>query len=785
LAKIIVRLLAANCGLILAAPAFAQEADLDTQARAKSQADEAGTIVVTATRRSESALDVPLSISAIGQRQLDTKGIKNVADLARMTAGVTFVPAWAGASNIAIRGVISEVGSGTTGIYIDDTPIQVRFLGQGLTSTNAYPYLFDLERVEVLRGPQGTLFGAGSEGGTVRFIAPEPSLDTFSGYVRAELGATDRGALSYEAGAAVGGPISSDRLGFRISAFRRRDGGWVDRVAYPAGPGATTVIDDNADATDTTVLRGALALAVSDRLTITPSVHFQETRRRDSNQYWANISAPDQGRFFNGQPLRQPGKDRFVLYTNKIQFDAGPVSIFSNTSFFDRRNPSIGDYSHYIGELLGFDYNASLDVGYTAPSFFDNGQKVFTQEVRIQSNTKASRLSWVIGGFYQNARQSARQTIVSDLDNLALGLFGVPAELAFGVGNLPGDVSYRAIDQARDRQLAGFGQVDYRIGKLTLTAGVRVARVKLDFSNSQVGPLNIGGDTGNAGSLTETPVTPKIGAQYKASERVLLYVSASKGFRNGGYNSAVPAVQCATDLAAFGLTQVPPEYRSDNVWSYEAGLKGQFLDRKLDIEGSVFRVDWNQIQSSVRLQNCGFNYVANLGSAKSQGFDLRVRARPATGLSLDIAVAYTDAKYRETVTSGAGAGAGVLIAAGDRLRVAPWHASLSADYQFPVSADGAVIGYANANYDFDSAFRYGPGPTTTFFDPVTARQASTSFASLRAGVRKDRYDLSLFAQNLFNSRSVTSITHDTLLTTLTRETTLRPLTVGLTVSARY
>src|SRR5271154_1107489 len=199
-------------------------------------------IVVTAQRRTERLMDVPMSIQAFSQQTLDQQGVRSVDDLSRVAPGVTFLRNGMSSSgnyndedsDISIRGIDSAAGAATTGIYVDDTPIQTRHLNFG--TVNPYPALFDLDRVEVLKGPQGTLFGAGSEGGTVRFITPEPSLTTYQVYARAEFGQIDRGGQNYEAGLAVGGPIIENVLGFRFSVSDREDGGWVDRVNYTAPP---------------------------------------------------------------------------------------------------------------------------------------------------------------------------------------------------------------------------------------------------------------------------------------------------------------------------------------------------------------------------------------------------------------------------------------------------------------------------------------------------------------------------------------------------------------------
>ena len=206
---------------------------------------------------------------------------------------------------------VRQAGSGTTGIYIDDTPIQVRNLG--LNANNTLPAVFDLDRVEVLRGPQGTLFGAGSEGGTVRYITPQPSLTHYSGYAHSEIAYTQDGAPSAEFGVAAGGPIVEDKLGFRASAWIRRDGGWIDRVDYQTG----AVTDADANRVDTYVLRAALAWRPTPNLTITPGIDYQKRDQHNYDNYWVAISDPGAGVYRNGTPDRMADPDRFYLPTLK------------------------------------------------------------------------------------------------------------------------------------------------------------------------------------------------------------------------------------------------------------------------------------------------------------------------------------------------------------------------------------------------------------------------------------------------------------------------------------
>src|SRR5450631_85733 len=270
-------------------------------------------IIVTATRREERLQDVPVSITAFSQEQMDAQGLRSIDDVTRLTPGVTFQRMGMSLSanyndensDINIRGIDSQAGTSTTGIYIDDTPVQTRHIGFG--AVNVFPALFDLDRVEVLRGPQGTLFGAGAEGGAVRFITPQPNLTKDSGYLRSEVASTKSGDASYEMGAAAGGPIISDVLGFRVSASFRRDGGYVDRVTY-SHPGVDPLTvptyvgttEKNANWQETKTFRAALKWALNDQVNITPSFFYQELQIHDTAAYWMNLSDPSSEVFRNG-----------------------------------------------------------------------------------------------------------------------------------------------------------------------------------------------------------------------------------------------------------------------------------------------------------------------------------------------------------------------------------------------------------------------------------------------------------------------------------------------------
>jgi outer membrane receptor protein involved in Fe transport len=509
-----------------------------TQPQEEAGADLGGDIVVTATRTAQTASKVPVSITAYSQAKLDQQGVRQIDDLYRLTPGVNFERTNL-RSNISIRGISSGAGASTTGIYVDDTPIQVRVIGY--SASNAYPAVFDLARVEVLRGPQGTLFGAGSEGGTIRFIQESPSLTQFSGYSRAELATTEGGDLSYEGGVAIGGPIVEDKIGFRASAYFRRDGGYIDRViglptvrSANGSAGATDSLlfnttgigREDSNSTETTSARLAVTFAPTETLTITPSVIYQKVKSPDYiTQFWP--AASDKGATdlrtpmwiptvdathvaIPGAPTTEPLNDRFWLPSLAIKLDLGGVELFSNSSYFDRASHFTPNYTQLYE--LTYARRQVVQAGDFAISPQDNYQKNFTQEVRLQSANADARLRWVAGAFYthnkQRSIQDSRVNFVSQVPSIANATVpGFPAPLPavnngapfgpgysayvnyYGMAPLNGVTTYFADLGTLDEQYAAFGEATFQVTeRLALIAGVRVSRNKTSIDAIYDGP---------------------------------------------------------------------------------------------------------------------------------------------------------------------------------------------------------------------------------------------------------------------------------------------------------
>lgn len=788
-------------------------------------------IIVTATRRQERLQDVPVSITAFTQEQMDAQGLRSIDDVTRLTPGVTFQRMGVSLvanyndenSDINIRGIESQAGTSTTGIYIDDTPIQTRHIGFG--AVNPYPALFDLDRVEVLRGPQGTLFGAGAEGGAVRFISPEPGLTRNSGYLRAEASHIEGAANSFSFGAAAGGPIIDDVLAFRISASFGRDGGYVDRVTY-AHPGvdpltvptyvATT--EKNANWQETKTFRAALKWAPNDKLSITPSFFYQELQINDTAAYWINLSDPNSDVFRNGNFQTNPATDPFWLAAIKLNWNLGPAELTSNTSYFSRDDHSVSEYTQFWrATFLGNSYPSQPGDRDSAP--FGDKQDNFYQEIRLASTNTAARFTWNTGVFYSHLIENGPEntfdpTLNAEFTALTGGfpLCGAPGASLLGSPCPNGTLLIAPINKAVDRQIALFGEASYKItDTLKATVGLRVAKAdsagtNLAVSGGLVAP-NLQGVTLRLNSPSEKPVTPKFVLAWQPDRDNMYYLSAAKGYRTGGVNFPVSPT-CAPDARALGLAlnadgtpHIPEQYAADSLWSYEIGGKNSWFDHRLQIDSSLFFINWKNIQQNVYLPSCGNQYVDNLGQVQSRGGDIAIQLRPIQPLTLGLTIGYTDAKFAKSSCAnglefvGTKCVAGSLsvspvVSEGDRLLGAPWTILASAEYARSLAMLHGNTGYLRLDYQVTTAqtdMLAFQDKNNALFDNTIPGLPQINNLQLRAGVRWSGVDFSVFGNNLTNQHPLLLESRDVPgpSDNLYFGRTTQPRTIGLTATYRY
>ncbi|HUY83855.1 MAG TPA: TonB-dependent receptor [Steroidobacteraceae bacterium] len=758
---------AASLGWLLAAGVAAAQTGTADSSSGKS-ADVLQQIVVTAERRRERLMDVPMSVTAFGRQALERQQLHNIDDLTRVAPGVTFLRngnSVAGnyndeGSDISIRGIDSTAGASTTGIYIDDTPIQTRHLNFG--TVNPFPSLFDLERVEVLKGPQGTLFGAGSEGGTIRFITPEPGLHRYSGFARADVGQIDGGGQSYEAGAAFGGPIIDGRLGFRVSASFRRDGGWVDRVAYTPPPstlvnctpcfgaGLATVYsgvptinrvtEANANWQDTDTFRAALKWQPTDDFSLSPSFYVQTLHINDTGVYWLNLSNPSRNVYNDGNLQRNPSTDPWYIGAIKAEWTLPGVQLTSNTSYFSRAQHSVSDYSQWAPTI--FLYNQYTSPTDTSSAYFTDRQDNFTQEFRASSANSASRLQWTAGLYYAHVHENSTEHVYS-------------ADIG---GATPANAYLQPLFGMIDKQLALFGEMSYKIvPTVKATVGLRYSRLNYSGAINESGVLVLNSNIVSSNSGSDNPVTPRFVLAYQPTADSLYYVSAAKGFRPGGINASLPA-NCTS-----GLPEQPPTFASDSLWQYELGSKNTLFNNRVQVSAAVYYLKWNNIQQFVYL-TCGLGFDYNLGSVTGKGGDFAISWRLSDNVTAALTGAYTDSAYSTNVSLG---GVYPLVTAGDHLPSSPWNVTANVAYVWPELPHRP---YLRVDYQYSTAQHslvpYQDPSNAPNDDPTQPGLPTVSVLNLRSGLHFGALDVSLWVQNLLNFHTPIFVSRDLATTPL-------------------
>ena len=741
-------------------------------------------VVVTAQKRTENIMSVPISITAVSGATLEALEIKDINDISRIAPGVSLLPGGPGGggasgaaqstgeTTVVIRGIAATAGSATTGIYLDDTPIT------GRESGTVYPQIFDLERVEVLRGPQGTLFGAGSEGGTVRFITPTPSLTTMSAYAHTEAAFTQGGTPSFEAGVAMGGPIIDDKVGLRASIWTRYDGGYIDRYNF-----FTNVADaQNTNTTDSYTGRVSLLVKATDRLTIAPAIYFQRVDKADSDVWWST-----KGVYQSYYNIPQPTNEQFYLPSLSIDYQFDGFSAKSITSYYSRRQTGVNEFFHSSKQELFY----AAVPNYSLSDVVDRSQDNFTQEFRLTSDAN-QRLTWVAGVYFTDNREGYHEAEVEPQANaLWLALTGYDILDFFGVPQLPGAVSYTDNRVSREQELAEFADASFKITEhFKVTGGVRFSKTKFSFTENSNGPFGVGADLlplYTSGSSTDHPVTPKLGASYDLPDG-LIYATASKGYRIGGANQILPNI-CQAQLISLGINGAAPPYTSDKVMSYEIGFKKLLDEGKLLFSSSVFWINWNNIQGVIPLNSCAYSYTGNFGTAVSRGFDAQLQYEPIKGLEFSAAIAMTDAHYTQTVTA-PNDPTELLVKNGDPLLYTPkWSGTAGVSYTWPIRDGIDAYGRADGQYTGNYFNTYSAG--VNGYLPLIRDGQSVTSVQLRGGIKSQSgaWDASAFVKNLTDNSTPISVDSGTVPGTYgytaLRYISMRPRTIGVAISYHY
>ena len=756
-------------------------------------------VVVTAERREEPLNKVPISITALSQSSMDDLHIQKLGDLANIVPGLYVsspVAFGQDGTTVAIRGVLTNNNAPTTQFYIDETPIAIRLMNGAAPSGGPQPLIFDLDRVEVLRGPQGTLFGASAMGGAIRFITPQPDLREASGFAKADVGYTEHGEASYEMGAAYGSPVVSGVAGFRVSAWYQSIGGFIDQE----DPFTGQIVKRNINSPGAYVVRPAFTWAPADGLTITPSLFLQHKDSQNPDAYWANGLPTVESNKHVWGGTGQPMTDDLSVTALAIKYDFGGVSLQSDTSFLHRKLRAFDDFTQIAAYVYGFtDYlNPGLQ-GFSSTEEDFSSTNAWQQEFRLSSKDSSARINWVVGAFYRHATEGLSQLIPPDLSpitQLTSGLTyqqynnlytGGARDFVYQGQVLNAYQNFHTTDISE----ALFGDIGLNLTqRLKVDLGVRVEHTVVEHQDQIVaGPFD--GLTFGSAILPDqsaTPVTPRLSVTYQYTDNNMMYASAAKGFRPGGGNplTAIGDSLCDVSLHALGLGGVPSGFSPDSLWSYEIGSKNFLFDKRLSIDSSVYLIKWTDIQTLVQLPSCGTDFTANRGEALSKGFDLQLAALITEGLKLGVNVGYTNAYYPHTTYGAPDLTTGIaplLNAGGDKIvPIVPWTVSGTGEYSVDTSSlwkDSRT--YLRADFRWQSKTT-ARNPAVAGYDPEGEIYPDESFGvlNLRLGLAQGGWDLSAYVNNAANSAPRVGYLHVYTGDPLFRGAAIQPRTVGLT-----
>jgi len=759
------------------------------RAAAQSAAAESGQlaeVVVTAQKVTEDVRRVPMSISVLSAADIESRHLTEIADLTRSIPNLSFTTQGGpGNQNIELRGISSTAGSSTVSVYLDDVPMTVRNLD---TQGQAEPSFFDVQRVEVLRGPQGTLYGASSMGGTIRYITNPVNLGETGGSVHSDVSGTKHGGTNYSERGVLNLPLIRDELGLRIGVSTTHDSGYIDHYSPDTG----ALLERGVNGNENTAARVALEWRPGAALSVRPAIFYQYNKSDDLNVVDIGVGLPDA--LSQEKRVREGGKETIIVPSLTIGWDVGWANLTAVTSEFYRSFVRTVDGTLYNSGFLGSVYldgatpnpilglNGQLDgylVGNVAsPVQYTVSTKQISEEIRLSSKPYAgggNPFTWIAGAFY--SRQKLDSNDYEDapgIDKVISTVYG-PSVLGsvFG-GPFPGDFLYLQHKLYDETQYAPFGELTYNVSaSLRLTAGLRYISSKISLTRTGDGFINnntsVPDPQTTGATINDSATTPKVSLGYDVDTTTSAYLTVSKGARLGGPNRPVPTSVCGGDLANLGLTAAPAGYGSDSLWNYEGGAKSRLMDGRLSITGDVFLINWKNIQEDINLPTCGFDFYTNIGSGRSYGTETEVKFKPFPELTLGLTAGYTHATLTSTQ-------AALGISNGDMIPNTPqWSADVSTQYDAWIG--DSLKGFAGADWSF-AGISHG---TVIGTDPDYRRPAYNVLGA-NAGVDLRAWEFSLFAKNVLNDQKIIQKPN---LQSVNRGYTLTPRTIGVSVAYKF
>ena len=740
-------------------------------------------VIVTAQKRTSLLQDVPFSVAAPSETQIRNSGADSIVDLARNVAGLAIADLGPGQSQIAIRGISSgqvirdQPGvKEQVGVYLDESPISVALFTPDLV-------LYDLDRFEVLRGPQGTLFGAGSEAGTLRYITKQPKLGVREGNFQVTGDVAAGGDSGGAADAMVNVPLGS-RAALRVVGYYDRNPGFINAV-QPGG-----AIKENVNAETRFGGRFALLFKPTDELTIEPRLVLQNLwaggyPRVDLYNILGNPFTTTQPAVTLGnrqqytQQFEGPN-DEFELSDLKVDYDLGNMTLTSVTSYTHRTVTIVRDATQLSGSVTfdlsggGTTHNVATpaQVRLNSPLYDRTGLTVVSQELRLGS-TGTQTVDWLGGLFWQHIGRHYGQDLPTPGYDALSTFLGYPTSPQTGA---PPDTPFYSDFHYSLRQYAVFGEATWHVTEqLGATAGLRY----YNFAENRTGYFAglFAGPSPGQGSVNSNGVSPRAILTYKLTPDLLFDAQVSRGFRLGGINDPINLPLCkGNDVQVFGNQK---NWRDEKDWNYELGAKTQFLDRKVTFNIDAFWTHIQDLQATTTAGSCSSRIVFNVPNARSRGVEAELFARPTSNWDLGLSATWVDAKLTSSVTSTPTPGTTVIVGGlqdGNRLPTAPrLQAVASLGYTQPLPSGHDLFGVFTVQYVGSSFSQFeneapnfglicggagcpaGSARLIPFGGPYTQNQIafnpqlpSYTLGNIRVGLKSDRWEFAGFVNNMWD-----------------------------------
>jgi iron complex outermembrane recepter protein len=677
-----------------------------------------GEVTVTASRMGEQNIQqVPMAISAVSASSLTRGGFTDITELSALVPSLTIQQQGPGQNEIIIRGLADSTYNNTNiedqtlvSVYLDETPISL----QGATPDLK---IFDLKRVEVIRGPQGTLYGAGAMAGTIRFITQKPDSTSFFGYAEGDDSFTAGGGDNYNVRGMVNLPLVSDVLAVRINAYDGHDSGYIDN---------TGLQQPRANWEDNEQFRVAARYTPTSRLTVDASITHTDLYANGSTETFAGLGV-DVYHSLTPEFYR----DDLTISNLAVDYDLGFASLVSSTSY-DQRSLGSDYSSEYLTEALltGFDT--------ASPMLIRNRLYDFAQEVRLSSKISGP-LKWIAGLYFEKSTRNYWQ------DNPTPGLdadLGIDS-LAYGAFNA-NDVFSGLVGQ-NQRQVAGFGELTYSLGPVDFTAGARYFNFRQTYNlyyGGLAGALAPGEPLTEYGVARESGTNPRAVINYHINPNLIAYAEAAKGYRYGGVNQPVPLTFCAGSLAAQGITNIPQTFGPDSLWSYSVGEKSTLGGGRFKLDADTFLINWSRIQTNDGL-SCGYYLTENEGDVRSTGVELETSATVTQHLAVGVNASYTNARASGYI-------ANLQAPSGYPLPYSPRVlAAVTASYTIPLSGD--------TDLQLQGDWQYRDVSNSTFEPSLQQIVPASNVVDLAANYVADRFEIGVFVHDLSNNHVITTI----------------------------